>query len=557
MSYTPKLSAVRREIFQEELSSEYFDLVVIGGGVTGAGIALDAASRGLRTALIEARDFGEGTSGRTTKLVHGGLRYLEQMEFNLVRKMGHERELLYQHAAHIISPQRMLLPVTVDGKLTRPYVWAGLWIYDKLAGVKPSEKHKRLKREDTLSIEPLLDNPRLKGGALYYEYATSDSRLVIEIIKTAAFYGAICQNHCILKAFIKKEGKITAVDVHDVIAGIDYRIYARQIVNATGIWVDEVRQLDDPKIKKILKITKGTHIVVKRDRLPVRCSVYFDAIDNRMIFAIPRGNRVYIGTTDTDYHGPKYQPKVENNDIEYLIESTNRMFPKARLKEQDIISVWAGLRPLINQFGKRNFDVSRRDAITCSKSGLISIAGGKLSGYRLMAKKVTDLVQERLSRLGHYRYIGSRTRAIPLSGGQFGFVPDKQSLQMFFDEKYDQAKQTGITPDEFRELGNRYGTNIDLITEKAYEFFNQTHNTAASWLKAEIWYGCEYEMITTLDDYFIRRTEMAIFDPVKTEMLIEPVANELAEIFRWSPEKKQAQMDEFRNTIQAYYRFQH
>ena len=444
---------MKRADILENLKTKKYDLLVIGGGITGAGIALDAVLRGLSVALVEKGDFASGTSSKSTKLIHGGLRYLKQMDFALVQEVGTERAVVHNIAPNLVKPEKMLLPLYQGGTYSKFLTSFGLALYDFLAAVKKTERRVMVSSKEALRLEPLLKAEKLKGAGLYYEYRTDDARLTIEIIKTAIDKGADCLNYCEVIDFdYDNEGKLafvkcsdrdvvgdenaeievpqrrTALErtssrlrrtndrsvlkVHedyedDENAEIEVQEQSEQvffveadvIVNAAGPWVDILRlkQQSEESLKKRLHLTKGVHLVVKRDKFPITQSVYFDeTIKGRMIFAIPRAGITYFGTTDTNYSGSLDDIKVEEDDIDYLLAAVNGMFPDVQLKKEDIKSSWAGLRPLIHQEGKSPSELSRKDEIFVSEEGLISIAGGKLTGYRKMAERVVDKVMQKL-----------------------------------------------------------------------------------------------------------------------------------------------------------------
>ena len=379
---TLTFSSKTRESSVRQMTSESFDLVVIGGGITGAGIALDAASRGLTVALIEKNDFAFGTSSRSTKLIHGGLRYLKQLEFGLVKEVGSERAIVHRLAPHLVIPEKMLLPLYEKRGMGYWLASLGLKIYDWLAGVKQQDRRVMLTRGQTLRAEPLLKPEDVKGGAIYAEYRTDDARLTIEIIKTANSKGAFIANYCRVTDFVYAENCVAGVQVTDLITGNTFTVKATTVVNAAGPWVDELRELNHSKKNKRLHLTKGVHVVVPNNRFPIKQAIYFDVDDGRMIFAIPRERTTYIGTTDTTYQGSKEEVLTTQEDAAYIINATNRTFPNLELTINDIESSWAGLRPLIHEDGKSASELSRKDEIFVSETGLISIAGGKLTGYR-------------------------------------------------------------------------------------------------------------------------------------------------------------------------------
>ncbi|HNP79198.1 MAG TPA: glycerol-3-phosphate dehydrogenase/oxidase, partial [Cyclobacteriaceae bacterium] len=385
-------SAHSRSDSLRAIQDESFDLLIIGGGITGAGIALDAATRGLKTVLIERNDFAFGTSSRSTKLIHGGLRYLKQLEFALVKEVGSERAIVHNLVPHLVVPEKMLLPLYERRGLGYWLASVGLMIYDWLAGVKPEDQRRMLTKPQTLRHEPLLKADDIKGGALYAEYRTDDARLTIEIAKEAHAKGALLINYLAVTDFRYENDQVQGVEVRDMITGATMSVRARSVVNAAGPWVDELREINHSRKDKHLHLTKGVHVVVPYHRMPVRQAIYFDVPDGRMIFAIPRGRITYIGTTDTDYSGSKEEVYATREDVKYIVDAVNETFPTVHLTLADVESCWAGLRPLIHEEGKSASELSRKDEIFESESGLISIAGGKLTGYRKMAERVVDLL---------------------------------------------------------------------------------------------------------------------------------------------------------------------
>ncbi len=481
-------SVFNRGHFLATLSSKVLDLLVIGGGITGAGIALDAASRGLSVGLVEKQDFASGTSSRSTKLIHGGLRYLKQGEFGLVRESGRERAILHKNAPHLVKAEKMILPILQGGSFGWVSASLGTWIYDRLAGVRGEERRKILSREETLREEPLLDRAGLKGSALFYEYRTDDARLTLEVIRTAHAHGALCVNYASADSFLYDgKGNICGAQVHDLLEGKGYEIRAKTVVNAAGAWVDELRKREGPLAGKRLRLTKGVHLVFAKSKIPLRSSVYFDSLQNdgRMIFAIPRENSVYIGTTDTDYSGPIENPQVSDGDIQYLLNAANAFFTNINLTNQDVRSSWAGVRPLIQEDGKKPSEVSRKDEIFISGSGLLSIAGGKLTGYRKMAERVVDLLTS--SRC--------RTLNIPLAVGE--------------------TEPLALSAKDPKILADAVGRSL------------------------------RHEMTARLSDFLVRRTGLAYFEPETARELARPVLDLMADELRWNAEQKERELNFF------------
>ncbi|MEM0996008.1 MAG: glycerol-3-phosphate dehydrogenase/oxidase [Bacteroidota bacterium] len=494
-----------------------YDLLVIGGGITGAGIALDAASRGLKTLLVEMQDFGAGTSSRSTKLIHGGLRYLKQFEFKLVREVGRERAILFRNAPHIVIPEKMLLPVYRGGSFNRLSLRFGLWFYDRLAGVKRSERRKMLNRAQTMVQEPLLSGKNLQGAGIYSEYRTDDARLVIEVIKTAVREGATALNYCRAEELTYADGKVTGAQVRDLVTDASHQVRAQYVVNAAGPWVDGIRKLDGSEKGKRLHHTKGVHLVVPHKRLPLRQATYIDAPDGRMVFIIPRQLWTYIGTTDTSFKGDLAHPRTTAADVRYLLEATNTAFSEAKITQADISSTWAGIRPLIHEEGKSPSELSRKDEIFYSDTGLVTIAGGKLTGFRKMAEKVVDVVAERMNRAG-----GNVGRCVSdqigLEGGSLG---NRRSLAEFVEHL---QRESGVARKEVEWLAGLFGSNARQILDWAAELEGEEELRIT---RAAVRYAVEHEGARTLGDFFIRRSALLYFGREWIAPVLDLVADEL------------------------------
>ncbi|MGM0877297.1 MAG: glycerol-3-phosphate dehydrogenase/oxidase [Bacillota bacterium] len=519
------------------MEKQPLDLLVIGGGITGTGIALDARVRGLRTGLIEMQDFAAGTSSRSTKLVHGGLRYLKQLEVKLVAEVGKERAIVYENAPHVTTPVWMMLPIIENGTFGKFSTSIGLKVYDYLAGVKRSERRKMLNSGETLSREPLLRKEGLKGSGVYVEYRTDDARLTLEVIKEAVNRGVLAVNYTKAEKFIYENGKIIGLQINDQISGEKKKIYAKKIVNAAGPWVDSLREKDQSKKGKYLHLTKGVHLVIDRSRFPLKEAVYFDTPfnDGRMMFAIPRAGKTYVGTTDTNYKGSISHPRMTTEDREYILKASNFMFPNLNLKTEDVESSWVGLRPLIHEEGKDPSEISRKDEIFLSDSGLITIAGGKLTGYRKMADNVVNLVLEQLS--GNSKVSPScSTDRITLSGGNVG---GSKGYPNFIQESVDKGINLGLSRKEAEKLVKRYGSNISEL----YDVINRSgHEALESGLSLEVYasllYGIKHEMVTTLSDFFMRRTSALLFDIKWVQEWKEPVSKYMSTILCWTKDEE-------------------
>ncbi|GIO32338.1 aerobic glycerol-3-phosphate dehydrogenase [Paenibacillus albilobatus] len=542
-------SGMNRRNKLEEMANGVYDVLIIGGGITGAGIALDAQMRGMKTALIEMQDFAAGTSSRSTKLVHGGLRYLKQFEVKMVAEVGKERAVVYENGPHVTTPEWMLLPFYEGGTFGAVTTSVGLRVYDFLAGVKREERRKMLSIEETLGKEPLLRTQGLKGGGYYVEYRTDDARLTIEVMKKAVEAGADAVNYTKAEELLYDDGKLVGVKARDVIDGGEYRIRARKIVNATGPWVDTLRELDRSKSGKTLRLTKGVHLVFDGVRFPLRQAIYFDTADGRMVFAIPRDGKTYVGTTDTDYVGDTVHPRATSGDRDYLLAACNHMFPGLRLTASDIESSWAGLRPLIYEEGKAPSEVSRRDEIFVSPSGMLTIAGGKLTGYRKMAETITDLLAGKLQAEGYGPFAPCATRRQPISGGDVG---GSHRFPDFVREMTERGERAGLSKGTAKRLAIRYGSNVPAVFDRVQSGAkNGTDHGLSAEVEAMLKYGIEEEMVAKPVDFFIRRTGAVFFDIAWVRQWKEPVIRFMAERLGYSEERVRDYAEELELELRA------
>lgn len=540
MSYFSSLK--RNDIFTN-MKKEKLDLLVIGGGITGAGIALDAATRGLKVAVVEMQDFAAGTSSRSTKLVHGGLRYLKQLEIKLVAEVGKERAIVYENGPHVTTPEWMMLPFHQGGTFGPFTTNIGLKVYDVLAGVKKSERRKMLSPEEALQKEPLIKRDNLKGAGFYVEYKTDDARLTIEVMKKAVEKGAIAVNYAKADEFLYDDSrKLKGAVIKDQITGEKHDIFAKKIVNAAGPWVDELRDIDGSKKGKHLLLSKGVHLVFPKERFPLRQAIYFDSPDGRMVFAIPRENKTYVGTTDTFYEGDIAHPTVTTEDRDYLLNAINYMFPTVNIAAEDVESSWAGLRPLISEEGKKPGEISRKDEIFISDSGLISIAGGKLTGYRKMAEAAVDTVVKQLKEEEGILYSSSDTVHLPISGGDVG---GSNGFPLFKKEKISQGIALGLSAETAESLVQKYGSNIDTI----FTIYRERKTEAAAEnidaiVFAQLIYGMEHELVYKPADFFIRRTGALFFHIQWVHQHKDAVIRYMAKTLNWTDEQKQAYTEE-------------
>lgn len=528
-------ASVQRQQILRDMETQSFDVLVIGGGITGAGIALDAQSRGMKTALVEMQDFAAGTSSRSTKLVHGGLRYLKQFEFKLVAEVGKERAIVYENAPHVTTPEWMLLPMIEGGTYGKFATSIGLRVYDTLAGVKRDERRVMLNKQETLTKEPLLRTDNLKGGGYYVEYRTDDARLTIEVMKEAVHRGARAVNYVKAEELLYKNGKIVGITAVDTLSGEKYNIHAKKIINAAGPWVDKIREKDGSKKGKRLHLTKGVHLVIDGTRFPLRQAVYFDTPDGRMVFAIPREGKTYIGTTDTDYRGDIANPKMTIEDRDYIIRAANFMFPTLKLTAEDVESSWAGLRPLIHEDGKSPSELSRKDEIFISESGLLTIAGGKLTGYRKMAERIVDLVASQLKEEGQGSYPGCSTDSTRLSGGDVG---GSASFESFVKKQVTQGVAAGLSAEEAERLARRYGSNVARIYTIVRERGEEAEKAGLSkGIFASLVYAMEEEMVATPEDYFVRRTGALYFAISQVRQWMVPAIAYMGQTLGWSEQE--------------------
>ena len=525
-------SAEGRKKWKHKLQQEEFDLVVIGGGITGAGIALDAASRGMKVVLLEKGDFASGTSSKSTKLIHGGLRYLKQFDFWLVKEVGSERAIVHRLAPHLVLPEKMLLPLIEGGSYGKWLTSIGLKVYDILAQVEGDDQRKMVEPEEALELEPLLPKDILKGAGYYAEYRTDDARLTIENIKTSVSEGALAFNYMKVVGFLYENEEVRGVTVEDQLEEESLAIRSKYVINAAGPWVDELRDLNKSKKGKRLHLTKGVHLVFPYEKFPVRQSVYFDIPDGRMMFAIPRAKVTYIGTTDTHYTENKDHVLTDLTDAVYLIAAVNNMFPGIQLEMEDVISSWAGLRPLIFEEGKSASELSRKDELFVSDSGLISIAGGKLTGYRKMAERVVNRVARKLEEDFKRKTKACTTDRIPLMGNNFAHFTEVEKYIRHWEDK---LQPLGIEAYRAWYLVTNYGVQ----TEEIWSIFEslEREDIEERLLLAELEFCIQYEMVHTPEDFFVRRTGRLYFEIDSVRQYLELVINTLQETMNYNEQK--------------------
>lgn len=482
------------------LSKDTVDLLVVGAGITGAGIARDAAMRGIGTALIDKGDFGWGTSSRTSRLIHGGLRYLELRQWRLVLQASRERRILLRIAPHLVRPRSFVFPVYAGDRIPRWKLAAGLWLYDLLALFRNVRFHQTLSKQEVLRAEPGLRAQGLKGGARYFDAQCDDARLVLANARSAHYHGALVANYVEATDLIVAGGRICGVKAVDGITGREFVIRALTVVNATGPWSDSFRR---EAREPLLRPTKGAHVMVRRSRLGHREAVAITSpIDGRLMFILPWGEFSYIGTTDTDTSETPDEVRATAADVIYLLRSANAYYPAARLTMKDVVSTWAGLRPLLRPPDDQNPSrISREHAIKESDTGLISVVGGKLTTYRLMAAEAVDLVARRLHDLDG-RPIAKRapTDREPLPGGE------ARDLALISRE----VEEQGFPAPVAEYLVGMYGTEAIAVARLARsdKTLNRPITPGHPALLAELIHGIQREMALTLCDLLMRRTHL-------------------------------------------------
>ncbi len=520
------------------LGRDTLDVLVVGGGINGAGITRDAAMRGLRVALVERGDLASGTSSRSSKLIHGGLRYLEQGDVRLVLEAVRERERLQRLAPHLVRPQEFVFPLYRGGPLGPLKLAAGLWAYDLLAGFWNVRRHRMLSPKAVAEAEPALLRDGLCGAGQYWDCRTDDARLVLETALSAAGEGALIVSYAEVAGFVKEGGRIVGARVVDRLGG-EVVARAQVVVNAAGPWVDRVVALDAPETPPRLRLTKGVHVVVPHERVGNRAAVVLSAVaDRRVMFVIPWGAHTLVGTTDTDHPGgPDVPPTVEPSDVCYLLDTVNHYFPAARLASGDVVSAFAGLRPLIAPRGKATMSpsaVSREEEVFTSPSGLISIAGGKLTTYRLVAKTVVDRVVDALRAAGdRRRFQRSRTGEVPLPGGA---VPPATLAAALSRDGH------GVAPAVIDHLAGRYGSRLDEVLGLVARDQRLGEPIVAGLPdpRAEVVEAVEREWALTLEDVMRRRTQVALRDASAGAAAADDVAALMARPLGWDEETSRA-----------------
>ena len=513
----PTLTPSSRSARLDELEADPFDLIVIGGGITGAGVARDAAARGLRVALLEADDFAAGTSSRSSKLIHGGLRYLASGEVDLVRKTARERTAVHAMAPHLAEPCWMVVPARNWAAVTK--FRAGIGTYEKLGGIDGADRHEVWKGDEITAHEPHLRTDPYDYAVAYREYLTDDARLVLATLRAAVATGAVVANRLPVISMTKSAGRdrIEGVVARCATTGREVAIRGGVVVNAAGPWVEGIARMEQDPPASLLHLSKGVHIVVPRSRFPANHLVICNTEDKRSIFVIPRGDTVYIGTTDTSYYGERpLWPEIEVDDVEYLLAPMTRYFDIDPLTPDDVVAAWAGVRPLIAQEGKEAKEMSRKDEVTVGPGGMISIAGGKLTGFRRLAEDVIGVVAKQLG-----RSLGDGPELTPLPGGSP--VADNDDRQA-------------------TRLRRLYGSEApDVLALGAAPLVE-----GEPVVVGEVDWAIDMEAATSLVDVVYRRTRLAWYVPARRDELCRAVAARMSDRLGWSADERDEHVAEVR-----------
>jgi glycerol-3-phosphate dehydrogenase len=520
-----QLGPAERAAAWRALDGGSVDVLVVGGGVTGAGVALDAVTRGLSTALVEARDFASGTSSRSSKLFHGGLRYLEQMDFRLVRESLRERDLMLTRLApHLVKPVSFLYPLTHFG-WERAYVGAGLALYDALGGSRALPHPRHLTRTGARAIAPALRRDALVGGVRYYDAQTDDARHTLTLVRTASAFGAVVRSSTEVVGFLREGGRVVGAELRDTETGEQCTLRSGVVVNATGVWTDDVQRLADSRGEFKVRASKGIHIVVPRDRISSETGIILRT-EKSVLFVIPWGDHWIVGTTDNDWVYDKAHPAASSRDIAYVLDHVNRVL-SVPLTRADISGVYAGLRPLLSGEQEETSQLSREHAISRSPRGMVSVAGGKYTTYRVMAKDAVDAAVADLGR----RLPACVTDRIPLLGadGYHALANQAESL----------ADDLGIPRWRVDHLLNRYGALLREVLAPAVgdRRWLEPVSGAGEYLMAEIRYAATHEAALHLDDVLTRRTRISIETSHRGVESMKSVARVLADALGWDDEQ--------------------
>ena len=540
----------KRPELLSRLENEHYDIIVVGGGITGCGVARDAARRGLRVALVEARDVAYGTSSRSSKLIHGGLRYLEQLEFGLVWEAVNERRNLEKLAPHLVGAQSFFFPIYRHSPVKLFTLKLGLWVYEALVLFRVPRLHRSFGSSRAAKQEPLLKTDALKGAALYWDCTTNDARLTLETAIDAQQQGADLATYCKVSEFVRDEsGQITGIKVEDELGGPGFSMSADCVVNATGPWSDRTRALMGHQ-GQILRPTKGIHLVVDFKRLPLKHAVVLHHPDDgRILFCVPWGDRTYIGTTDTDYKGRASQVAASGDDVDYLLRSCGFFFPDSKLSREDVIATWAGLRPLISEGDGDASSVSREHQVIVEPEGLITIAGGKLTTYRRMSAEVVDDCVAFLKERGFSKSLEpSKTEKAVFPGALHW--PKGASQETLVQSVLDSAGGS-LEIDCAELLVAEYGASaldIARLVEEDPQLGERLVPDRAEILAMVDW-AVNTEFAMRLSDIMIRRTQLFFKDQDQGLGALDRVAERMGALLGWSQTTQDEEKEAYRQEV--------
>jgi len=532
------LDTLDRTVTLDRLERESFDCAVIGGGITGAGIAREASQRGLSVALLEARDFASGTSSRSSKLIHGGLRYLAMGDVALVRRTALERKVIHRLAPHLAEPRWMVVPTRSRAGLMK--LRAAVTTYEKLGAVADADLHRNWSGEELAENEPLLRSERFAHACAYREYLTDDARLVLANLRGAAAEGAAILNHAPVVGVCRAGPVADGLEAECALSGRRVRVRARAIFNAAGPWVDAVRALENSRETPRLLLSKGVHVVLPAERLPVRNMLILNAPDRRSVFVIPHGPVVYAGTTDTVYEsGAEEWPAITRADVEYLLEPINRDLSMSPLGPEDVTSAWSGLRPLIAEAGKQPTEISRKDEVWIGPHRVVTIAGGKLTGYRPMA----GAALERAAEVCGLRPAPAPPEPAPLPGGSFEGSLETLAAAL--------AREGSVSGAIAIRLARLYGSDARDVVALG----SQPVATGSEVVSGEADFAVRVDGAARLEDVVYRRTRAAWYDPAR-EAVLEPLAARMGELLGWNEARRQQEISSVRALLARELAFQ-
>jgi glycerol-3-phosphate dehydrogenase len=555
LSLFAKEDKMQRDMFSrpsgQTLSAIEFDLIVTGGGITGAGIAQDAALRGLSVLLLDKGDFASGTSSKSTKLIHGGLRYLANGQVSVVLESVRERQLLMKLAPHMVWSLPFVIPRYRGEFFKHLKLGAGLWIYDLLAGLSGHRFHKSISAEEVLMMCPGVRSKGLTGGFLFEDCRTDDARHTLEVIKSACENGAVAINYAEVVGFVRESGYVSGVKVK--LRGADevVSIAAKCVINATGVWTEKVSKLDGQKPEFQVVPAKGIHIVVDRATLPIKSAMIVPSVhDKRFCFAVPWYDAVVIGTTDTEYDGDLDNVRAEPHEIQYVLDAVNALFPNLHLTAEQITGSYAGLRPLVKQVGKGSTaDLSRKHTLTESADGLITIAGGKLTTYRPMAREAVDLVVERLScNSCPNQWLPCETDSVMLGG-----FDDGDDVAAITAQLKARALALGLNRDSASYLptvyGKRAGEVLDLVEQRP--LLAKRLVDKHPYIDAQVVYAVRCEGALTLDDVLARRVRLTITDWRAATDAASKAAELMADELTWNKDRQALEVAGFVRSLKG------